>query len=375
MRILKIIMLCYLASSCQERNDYKIIGNVKGIPDSAVVDLYIDYADIGERIASDTVIEGKFNFTDTVGDEIQQMRLFMRDMQNYPGSCNLWVGKGDIHVTGESNFLASWKVNSSIQEQRDENRIAELTRTFRVKIDSLDCIQTEHRKNNIDDRAEIRKQIDSLENIKNKIELNYLAEHYNSKVAVIHLCNLAQFGDSLEKNQIRNFYTKIDTTYLNTLWGEGIENYINMKASPGIGDKFVNFKAFDIHNKPHHLADFTGKYILLDFWSSGCYPCIMSIPELRRISESYKKVLTVISVNSDTQKKFWLSATKRDTITWINLSDGKGTFGGANFLYGINGFPTYALINPEGFIIDKWMGYGQGSIEEKLTGYLGKMEK
>ncbi len=32
----------------------------------------------------------------------------------------------------------------------------------------------------------------------------------------------------------------------------------------------------DLDGKVHHLADFKGKIYVLDFWSSGCGPCIMA---------------------------------------------------------------------------------------------------
>ena len=44
------------------------------------------------------------------------------------------------------------------------------------------------------------------------------------------------------------------------------------------GDKMADTELFDLDGKIHHLTDFNGKYILLDFWSSGCGPCIMALP-------------------------------------------------------------------------------------------------
>ena len=91
---------------------------------------------------------------------------------------------------------------------------------------------------------------------------------------------------------------------------------------------------------------------------------------MRKLSANYQNDLVVIGVNMETKKKFWIEASKKDSITWINLSDGKGTFGGASYTYGINGFPTYILINQEGVIVDRWMGFWPGVFEEKLSKYL-----
>jgi peroxiredoxin len=374
MKFLKLLVICFLIVSCQVRHDYKITGNVQGLPDSAVIDLYVQYGNMGSRVSSDTVINGQFSFSDSIGDEILNMNLAMRDMQKYLGMCNLWVGRADIEVSGTGKYLSAWKVKSNIKEQKDENRILDLIGNFNVLRDSLYQVQMLNYQNNIDDKGMIQSKVDSINKIQSDIELKYLKNNYNSKISVMHLCRLAQFGDSLQKAEIKEFYLKIDTTYLNTLWGEGIGNYLNKVVPPKVGDKFVNIKAFDIENKSHQLSDYVGKYILLDFWSMGCYPCILSIPELRKLSANYKNDLVVIGLSMDTKKKFWIEATKKDSITWINLSDGKGTFGGASYLYGIDGFPTYILINQEGFIVDRWMGFWSGVFDEKISKYMKDKE-
>ncbi len=370
MKILNLFVICFLISSCQVRHDYKITGNIKGIPDSTVIDLYVQYENMGTRVASDTIMDGKFTFSDSIGDEVLIMNLAMRDMQKYAGMCNLYVGKGDIEVIGTDKYLSAWRVKSNIKEQIEENKILDLIGNYKVSIDSLYQVQMQNYQNNIDDNGMIRHKVDSIQKVKNDVELDYLKNNYNSMVSVMHLCRLAQFGDSIQKAEIKGFYSKIDTAYLNTLWGEGIKNYLNKIVPPNIGDKYINFKAFDIENKSHQLSDYIGKYILLDFWSIGCYPCILSIPEMRKLSANYQNDLVVIGVNMETKKKFWIEASKKDSITWINLSDGKGTFGGASYTYGINGFPTYILINQEGVIVDRWMGFWPGVFEEKLSKYL-----
>ncbi len=369
MKILNFFVICFLIASCQVRHDYKITGNVQGIPDSAVIDLYVQYENMGTRVASDTIVNGKFSFSDSIGAEVLNMNLAMRDRQKYSGICNIYVGNTDIEVSGKGNYLAAWRAKSNIKQQVDENKILDLVREYTLGIDSLYQVRTQNYQNNIDDKGMILGMIDSIRKIQRNVELDYLKNNYNSMVSIVHLCKLAQFGDSLQKVKVKEFYLSIDSTYLNTLWGEGLKNYLNKITPPNIGDKYVNFKAFDIDNKSHQLSDYIGKYILLDFWSMGCYPCIMSIPELRNLSAKYDNDLVVVGMNMETNKKFWVEASKKDSISWINLSDGKGTFGGATYIYDVTGFPTYILINREGVIVDKWMGFRPGIFNERVSKY------
>jgi hypothetical protein len=65
-----------------------------------------------------------------------------------------------------------------------------------------------------------------------------------------------------------------------------------------------------------------------------------------------------------------MESSKKENITWTNLSDGKGTFGGAGNAYGTKGIPLYILIDKEGIIVEKWTGFNPGIFEEKLSRYL-----
>jgi peroxiredoxin len=186
----------------------------------------------------------------------------------------------------------------------------------------------------------------------------------------MELSQIAHDADCSQMEVIKVIYSKLDTIYSNTLWGEGIKNFLNKVIPPNIGDKFVDFSAKDLQGKSHKLSDYNGKYILLDFGMMGCLGCMEAAPKIRRLSEKYKNELFVIGINLDTRKELWEIETKRDSITWINLSDGKGTFGGAFTTYGIEAFPTYILIDPQGRLIERWIGSESEIYFEKLSKYL-----
>lgn len=134
------------------------------------------------------------------------------------------------------------------------------------------------------------------------------------------------------------------------------------------GDAMVDADLYDLEGKIHHLADFKGRHILLDFWSSGCGPCIMSFPELKEIHEQYADRLAVVSLNSDSEKT-WKAASVRHPITWHNLNDLK-QMAGLYARLGINGIPHYVLVSPEGKIVKMWSGYGPGSLKLKMRRWL-----
>ena len=130
-----------------------------------------------------------------------------------------------------------------------------------------------------------------------------------------------------------------------------------------VGDEMADADLYDLEGNVHRLADFKGKYIMLDFWSRGCGPCLMALPEMKEVAEMYKDRLTVVSLSIDT-KKGWEAASKTHEMTWQNLSDLKGS-NGLYAKYGVRGIPNYVLISPEGRIVEKMVRIRETEPETK----------
>lgn len=364
-----LLMLTVLASCQKQRESYLITGNLKNIPDSTVIDLYEMSEDIGSRIDSDTILNGSFNFSGTLEERPKKMMLHMRNWNNYFGSCDLWVDYENIEITGESPYLSSWIVSSNVKNQKYLNQLKSKTRDLDIKIDSLYLLRTKDRTDKQLSK-EIRSKTDSINQLKHKIEFDFIERNPNNKDALEILYKIVKHDTTISRERIEKVYESLKPTYKNTLFAEGIKVALSDKEIPGIGDKIINFTAHDTAGVEYSLSDFIGKYILLDFWSFGCGPCIMAIPEMKELNSEYNDVLTIVGVNMAANEKFWKKASKRESIPWVNLSDGKGTIAGISSLYGIEGFPTYILINPDGIIVEKWMGYWKGVFEKKLTTYI-----
>ena len=103
------------------------------------------------------------------------------------------------------------------------------------------------------------------------------------------------------------------------------------------------------------LSSFRGKYVLLDFWASWCLPCRRENPNLVNLYHRYSnKNFTIISVSIDWDKQDWLQAITKDNMTWINVSELKGSKGSlVTKMYGVMSIPDNYLIDPYGKIIGK----------------------
>jgi peroxiredoxin len=118
------------------------------------------------------------------------------------------------------------------------------------------------------------------------------------------------------------------------------------------------------------LSSLRGKYVLIDFWASWCRPCRAENPNVVRMYNKYKDAgFEVFSVSLDQKRDRWISAIKKDGMTWMHVSDLKGWGNAAAQAYGVSSIPHTLLIDKEGNIIANKLR-GQG-LEAKLKQIFG----
>jgi len=117
-------------------------------------------------------------------------------------------------------------------------------------------------------------------------------------------------------------------------------------------------------DKPLSIAGLKGKVVLLDFWTYGCINCIHIIPDLKMLEAKYEKELVVIGVHS---AKFENEA-ETENIRKIILRYGieHPVVNDAKFkiwdAYAVRAYPTQVLIDPDGYIVGRFVG--EGNFEE-----------
>lgn len=55
----------------------------------------------------------------------------------------------------------------------------------------------------------------------------------------------------------------------------------------------------DTDGKSGRFQDFTGKWLVINYWAEWCEPCREEIPELNKLSEKNKKTVEVMAVSFD----------------------------------------------------------------------------
>ncbi|MCS7167365.1 MAG: redoxin domain-containing protein [Gemmatales bacterium] len=115
---------------------------------------------------------------------------------------------------------------------------------------------------------------------------------------------------------------------------------------------------------PIRLRDLRGKVVLLDFWTYCCINCIHVLPDLARLEKKYANQLVVIGVHSpkfDTERD---SSNIREAILRYGIehpvvNDAHRRIWNA---YRVFAWPTFFLIDPEGYIVGRASGEGLGDV-------------
>ena len=303
---------------------------------------------------------------------------------------NVWVApRSKIRIKGKGTLHPVWEVKSTVPYQKEENRYTNNARNLFAELAHISAERNNALKKrrlamtaSSNEEAMLYMQVmDSLERISEPLNVrksfSYIPIMEKTNISPVWLNKMreisltlkfadlnADYIDELRKN-IENLYGRMSEEDKMTRLGYEITANIFPHPIVEVGDEMVDADFFDINGSIKHLSDYSGKYLLLDFWSIGCGPCIMALPEIREIAETYRDKLTIVSISLDTDSK-WKEAMIRHDMPWENIRDPKG-MGGLAANYGVRGIPNYVMISPENVVIDKWAGYGTGYLIKKVS--------
>jgi thiol-disulfide isomerase/thioredoxin len=104
------------------------------------------------------------------------------------------------------------------------------------------------------------------------------------------------------------------------------------------------------------LEDFKGKVVVLDFWGTWCKPCVMGTPGLITLHKKYaEKGVVFVSVAENDQESAWSAFIEKNKMEWPQFLDKTRKMVP---VYNVTGYPTYIVIDGEGIVRARKMGWG-----------------
>lgn len=136
----------------------------------------------------------------------------------------------------------------------------------------------------------------------------------------------------------------------------------NPEAEFEDGEKALDFIVTDMNGNTIKLSEQKGKVVVINFWFTKCAPCVNEMPELNKLAEDFKDkdvLFLAITFNKKDIIKQFLDETAFNYTIAPNAND-------VITMYGVQSYPTSIVINKEGEIALKEIGY-RLNIKDVLT--------
>lgn len=116
----------------------------------------------------------------------------------------------------------------------------------------------------------------------------------------------------------------------------------------------ADFRLQDLSGKAHSLADYRGKWVLVNFWATWCPPCLAETPELISLHEAHKDSdFVVIGVALDSTRASVVEFAAKSGITYPLVLGNRSM---AAQIGKVEVLPTSYLYAPDGELVSYQAG-------------------
>lgn len=352
-----------MLTACQHTAE--ISGTLTGIEsDTLLVNSYI--RGIDEPI-SDTIPMKNGTFAFNVGDSVlKEVYIYAKPAtgdEPHPATIKavsfmLIPGK-PIKITGS---LDNYRLEGD-SFYEDYSKILEDCQPYLQKIDSLNniCIALEQKIGTDgitpDSIRQLYAPVRGYVNAMLEIKKDYIRQNPDNDLSVYLLSissieTLKELIDSFSDRARQGTMAPLYKAMQEDL--ERISARENAQKAMAPGAPAPDFTVKDLDGKDFTLSSLKGKYIVLDFWGSWCGWCIKGIPDMKKSYEKYKGRIEFVGVDCNDTEEAWKKAVEEHQLPWINVrNDGNPD---VSMMYGVSGYPTKFIIDPEGKINKRVIG-------------------
>ena len=371
-------------------NGALIQGQATGLdPEETIIAVLFQHeGEIGKGIQTDTLRNGRFSFRlDSLAEADHYMISLFRPRQGYVDVINygpeIYLEPGAfVRIKGEGKHFRTARIDSPVKDQKlrqlflkkmsreDWNALDEIQAHRNLVVNELYYgeVLTQEQKDSL--RVMAQQDLDASHEINDRLsqqELKILETEEIGTFALDRILSLARqvsMGKKEYREAVLRLYDRLSDEQKTSRAGMEALNYLNPVKTVSAGSPVPSYEYFDKNGKSVRISDFAGKWVLMDFWSRGCGPCLKAVPELGAVSNEFKEKLAVVSISLDSENP-WKEASREHGIFWNDWNDPKGTSGSVR-AFGTNGIPTFVIVSPEGIIVDIITGYSEGLLRNKV---------
>ncbi|HEY2721459.1 MAG TPA: TlpA disulfide reductase family protein [Chitinophagaceae bacterium] len=387
--ILTLLAACLVMTGFSQ-TAFTLSGKIIAGPDTNI-GLY--YLNASGQWQEDTckLVNGEFSFNGKIlGPEIAHLTVYKGTYKtrpdNDPNKVSLFIEPSTIIATGSYNHIKDTRFTGSKSEDEYNSlqmQYGDITKEYDAISQRFDAENTKYKK--AKDAHASEKIIDSLhenlENIRKEYEAiipKYLVA--DRQFIITHPSSyVSTFTLSIDKTQwpadtVRALYNGLNSAIRGNVNGEDIQKFLDEIEDNSAGRTAKIFATADIDGKNISLAEFKGRYVLLDFWASWCVPCREGTPHLMELFKRYNQSgLDIVGISADDNVDAWRKAVNQDGVNiWHNVLyqpiGNKDKSKSITNQYGIHIFPTKILVGKDGIIIGRYSGTEENdALDKKLV--------
>ncbi len=328
---------------------FRIQAEITGLKDDNIF-LYIRNTDAKtSKIKIDTLStvskNGRFTLTGET-DEVTNASILIgvKGRKNF----SLFLENGAIQVKGHIDSIEKVRLSGT-----PENEIYTAANLHQhIFYDSINLLYAELEKltDKKSSRASaIHSSVNSLRDSVQQYWIDFTSSHPDALTSGIYLYVLQS---RVPVETLERLYNGVSPRIKNGPYGPGVKAKIMAEKRTAIGNPAPDFAVVDLTGKNISLANYKGKYVLLDFWASWCVPCREENPALKAAYKKFvSKGFTIVSVSLDSDAAKWKAAIIKDSLPWTHINEINGFDNSIAKIYGVQPIPDNFLISPDGKIL------------------------
>jgi thiol-disulfide isomerase/thioredoxin len=146
------------------------------------------------------------------------------------------------------------------------------------------------------------------------------------------------------------------------------EPLVQPSAVLAVDSPAPDFELSSLDGQIYHLADLSGKPVVVNFWATWCPPCKEEMPQLQDYYDRYSDQFSLLAVDFAESETLVRPFVDELGLTFPILMDPDTA---VNDLYRIQGYPTTYFINASGKISNIHVGYLSANKLKKYMQNLG----